>query len=403
MTPAELQRPRLVPLEPRPVVLDDGSRAVALRDPLGILGEERVVTGPAWMVLAHCDGQRSLDDIQAALRRRGAAAGRGVLEGLVREAIDAGLLVGPAYAALRRQALHAWRSAPVRSTSCAGSAYPADPAALRRLLDGFLDRVERPTRRTGSRRRGPGPVRLLVSPHIDYARGGPTYAHAWSALAEGCDADLFVVFGTAHATPDRPFTLTRQGFATPLGTVSTDARLVDRLVEALGEDTLLGDELCHKQEHSLELQLVWLRHVLGGRDVPVVPVLCSSLSHLHDPAAAAAPFLDALARAVAGRKVCWVAGADLAHVGPGFGDERPPSPAGLAALAREDVRTMGFVARGDALGFHRDAVRDGARRRLCGAAPIYAALRMAGRGARLLHHAQWSDGTDAVSFAAAAG
>ena len=40
---------------------------------------------------------------------------------------------------------------------------------------------------------------------------------------------------------------------------------------------------------------------------------------------------------------------------------------------------------------------------MCGVAPIYAAMRAAGRGARLLHYGQWTDGTDMVSFAAAAG
>jgi AmmeMemoRadiSam system protein B len=246
-------------------------------------------------------------------------------------------------------------------------------------------------------------VRLLLSPHVDYERGGTTYAHAWRALAAACDADLFVVLGTAHATPDRLFTLTRRDFATPLGTARTDRPVVERLVGALGEDAVLGDEPCHDDEHSIELQLPWLRHVTAGRDVPVLPVLCSSVSRLRDPSAAVAPFLGALGRAVAGRRVCWVAGADLAHVGPGFGDRLAPTPAERASLAREDVRTLGFVARGDAPGFHRDAVRDDHRRRLCGTAPIYAALRMAGRGARILHHAQWSDGADAVSFAAAAG
>jgi len=134
-----------------------------------------------------------------------------------------------------------------------------------------------------------------------------------------------------------------------------------------------------------------------------VPVLCSSISQLADPARATDPFLAALRRAVAGRRVCFVAGADLAHVGPQFGDARPPSREELAALAALDRQTMSYVGRGDAAGFHRDAVREDARRRLCGTAPIYAAMRMAEVGARLLHLAQWTDGRDSVSFAAAAG
>ena len=61
------------------------------------------------------------------------------------------------------------------------------------------------------------------------------------------------------------------------------------------------------------------------------------------------------------------------------------------------------MAAGDAAGFHQEAIRDDERRRLCGTAPIYAALRASGARARLLHYQQWTDGTDSVSFAAAAG
>jgi AmmeMemoRadiSam system protein B len=241
-----------------------------------------------------------------------------------------------------------------------------------------------------------------VVPHIDYRRGAAGYARAYRALA-ATDADLLVVFGTAHASPPHLFTLTRLDYDTPLGPVETDRAVVDALSRALGEEELFADELAHRDEHSCELQMPWLRHVLGQRRFTAVPVLCSTVSHLRDAAAATGRFLSALARAVEGRRVCFVAAADLAHVGPRYGDLRPPTPGELSALEAEDRRTLAFVEAGDADGFHRDAVRDDARRRLCGVAPIYAALRASGGAARVLHYAQWSDGTDSVSYAAAAG
>jgi hypothetical protein len=402
VTPPDRDRPRLAPLDPRPVTLGDGSQGVLLRDPLGVLPQDPVVTAPAWVVLAHCDGAHSLDDIHRALERLGAVTKKGLVEGLIHHALEVGILEGPAYAGLRERAIAGYRSAPFRASACAGSSYPEDAAELRAELDGYLAGVTGPgtSRRAATRR--PRPVSLIVSPHIDFQRGGAAYAHAWQAAA-GCDADLFVVFGTAHASPPRLFTLTRQSYVTPLGTLATDRALVDRLARELGSEEVLGDELCHKSEHSCELPMVWLQHLVGSRPFRVLPVLCSSTSHLADPGPATDHFLGALRRAVAGRKVCYVAGADLAHVGPQFGDKRPPSRGELAALASEDRGTMSFVAAGDAAAFHRDALRGDSRRRLCGTAPIYAALRMAGVGARLLHYGQWSDGTDSVSFAAAAG
>ncbi len=212
-----------------------------------------------------------------------------------------------------------------------------------------------------------------------------------------------MVFGTAHASPSHLFTLTTQSYDTPFGVVHTDRALVGALAAELGEEELFADELCHRQEHSVELQMVWLRHLFPDHPLQVLPVLCASISHVADPEGATAPFLSALRRAIEGRKACFVAAADLAHVGPQFGDPAPPTPEELEALAAEDRRTLDLVAAGEPSAFHRDAVRDDSRRRLCGIAPIYAAMRMAGTGARLLHYGQWSDGTDSVSFAAAAG
>src|SRR6266568_9007886 len=126
---------------------------------------------------------------------------------------EAGMLHGPAHEALRRSALAEFRALPARPASCAGGAYPSDAEELRAFLDGFLEEAApSPTLLPGGQEeagRSPGHgVRLLVAPHIDLHRGGASYGHAYRAL-QGCDAELFVVFGTAHASPPHPFTLTR--------------------------------------------------------------------------------------------------------------------------------------------------------------------------------------------------
>lgn len=291
-------------------------------------------------------------------------------------------------------AADARRRSGLRPAAHAGLAYPGDPGLLRALLDGFLARAPAPP---------PGPPpRLLVAPHVDYARGGEVHARAWGALAGPAPA-LAVILGTAHASPPRPFTLTRRDYDTPLGAVPTDVALVDALCGALGDDELLACEAAHDGEHAVELALVWLRHRWPRAPIAALPVLCTSLAHAADPARAQAPFLGALAAATAGRDVLFVAAGDLAHLGPGHGDAAPVDRAALDRLAAEDRATLALLEAGDADGFHRDAVREADRRRICGAAPIAAAVRAAGRGARLLRYAQWTDGVDALSFAAAAG
>ncbi|HTP24474.1 MAG TPA: AmmeMemoRadiSam system protein B [Anaeromyxobacteraceae bacterium] len=392
--------PELVPLEPKQVMLEDGTGGILLRDPYGVLSSPVVVTPPVYFVLAHFDGHRDAPAVVRALETAGLLGVRIEDVGRIAEqAKRAGLVFGPEYEALRSQALSAYRAGP-RLPACAGTAYPDDETELHEMLAGFCTHSDGPGARNGHSRAGLS-VRLLVAPHIDFRRGGPAYAHAYRKL-EGSDAELYVVFGTAHASPRQLYTLTRQDFETPLGPVATDRTVVDALASELPEDELFTSELVHVHEHSCEFQMVWLRWILGDRPFRVVAVLCSSISHLQDPAGATAPFLAALARATAGRKVCYVAGADFAHVGPQYGDAQPPTPEQLGALRNEDQRTLAFLSAGDTEGFHRHAVAD-EKRRLCGVAPIYAAMRASGRGARLLHYSQWTDGSDMVSFAAAAG
>jgi len=293
----------------------------------------------------------------------------------------------------RTQGLSAYRAQPHRPPACAGSVYPAEPHALARALDRWL---ELPAARWPE-----DPPRLVVLPHVDFARGARVYAPAARALTAS-DADLFVIFGTAHATPRRLFTLTRLDYATPIGILPTDRALVHELVRRVGEDALLGDEDVHAEEHAIELPLLAVARAVKHHAM-ILPVLCSSISHLPDPGHATTAFLEALARELKGRNVCFVAGADLAHAGPMYGDLQAPGKRDREELAALDRSTLARLEDGDPAGFHREATRDDARRRLCGVAPIYAAMRAAGVGARLLAYEQWTDGQDLVSFASAVG
>src|SRR5207247_5247862 len=99
----------------------------------------------------------------------------------------------------------------------------------------------------------------------------------------------------------------------------------------------VADELAHRNKHAIEFQAVFLRYLFAGRrDVAIVPVLTSFVHEAlvrgrrPENDRRVARFLDALGETVAAsrRRVAFVAGADLAHVGPGFGGADPVSPAG---------------------------------------------------------------------------
>ena len=79
-------------------------------------------------------------------------------------------------------------------------------------------------------------LRGILSPHIDFHRGGSVYTWSYKQLVENSHADTFVVLGVAHQYCRRRFALTCKDFDTPLGLVPTDRSYVDRIASLAGRD-----------------------------------------------------------------------------------------------------------------------------------------------------------------------
>jgi len=218
-----------------------------------------------------------------------------------------------------------------------------------------------------------------------------------------------VLLGVAHRGCVHRFAATRQSYATPLGTLPTDTALVDRLATRLPFDLLAG-ELAHRSEHSIELQAIWLRHLLG--EVPTLPVLCGGM---HDPlvrgeSPADDPeshvFLVALGEelAAAGGHTLIVAGIDLSHVGPQFGDARPLAAADLEAVEDIDRSLLAAAAVRDPERLFAAWRRSRDASHVCGHAALYAAVALLGSGPQgaVQAYRQWTApaGQGAVTFAA---
>jgi len=275
------------------------------------------------------------------------------------------------------------------------------------MIDGFFAPPDGPGPVDGGATPGPE-VRAVIAPHIDFHRGGPAYAWAYRDLAERSQADVFVIFGTCHAGMEHPFALTRKDYASPLGDVPVDRDFVDALSARARQDCF-GSELAHRVEHSIEFQAVFLRYLYAARrEVQIVPVLASFAHEAMltgrrpDDDPRVPRFLEAVAETIAacGRRVALVAGADLAHLGPRFGDPEPVSASERERIEREDRAMLEPVAAGDAQAFFESVARDGDRRRICGLSPIYALLRTLGDGAgSVKRYGQWPDPDGVVSFA----
>ena len=401
--------PRLRPLEAFPVE-QDGERLIALRDPSGFTEQVVLLPIPALDIVSLFDGDHSMAEIHRVVSVRHGEQAPG-LEDIARFAArldDAGFLDSPRFAARRRRIEEAWLASPSRPAAHAGGAYAGDADALRGQIDGFFVHPEGPG--LPARRAAPRRLRGLIAPHIDFHRGGPTYAWAYRELLECSDADLFVILGTCHGGMADPFAATLKPYDTPLGPAMADRAFFEALQRRYRHD-LLASETAHRSEHSIEFQAVLLRRLLGDRPFTVLPVLASFLHEAvwtgGEPEAdpRVPRFLDALAESIAGsdRRVCVIAGVDLAHVGPRFGDAVPNTEAVLERVAREDREMLETVEAGDPAAFYGSVAADGDSRRICGLSPIYSFLRaLPGARGEVLRYSQAPDPQGAVSFCAAA-
>ena len=402
-------RPRLRNLEAFPME-HGGRQVIALRDPAGFVEQVVLLPGAILDLVSLFDGEHSIAEIHAVLARRHGSAPTAAQIASVAAQLDAeGFLDSPAFAARRARLEEAFRGSPTRAAAHAGGAYAGDPDALRKQIDAFYAGADGPGRPVPLR--GAPAPRGVMAPHIDFHRGGVTYGWAYRELAAADEApDLFVILGTCHAGMADPFAVTLKPYDTPLGPAPVDREFVEAL-ERRYRDDLLASEPAHRAEHSIEFQAVMLRHALGEqRPFAIVPVLAS---YLHEAiwrrgepeADARVPrFVDALVDTIASsrRRVCLVAGVDLAHVGPRFGDEAPNTRASLRRIEEDDRAMLAWVTAGDPAGFYGAVARDGDARRICGLSPIYTFLRaLPGVPGRLERYSQWPDPQGAVTFCAA--
>ncbi len=253
-------------------------------------------------------------------------------------------------------------------------------------------------------------MRGILSPHIDFHRGGSVYTWSYKELVEKSEADTFVVLGVAHQYCRRRFVLTCKDFDTPLGLVPTDRAYVDHIVSQTGRD-FFEDELSHRTEHSIEFQAVFLQYLLGGRrEFSIVPILVGSFHDLmergidpiDDPDVQR--FVKALhnAEAASGKRIAYIGGIDLCHVGPEFGDPAPVDVGLQDRIKSFDDLMLERAAACDPGGWFRTAAGVNNRFRVCGLAAAYTMMHAIGPAqGRLLKYKQALDDrrTCCVSFA----
>jgi AmmeMemoRadiSam system protein B len=257
-------------------------------------------------------------------------------------------------------------------------------------------------------------LKAIISPHIDFHRGGSCFAYAYKEIAEAKPADVYIILGIAHIGGRGKYIGTKKDFETPLGIVKTDGDFIDKIAKYYCGD-LFEDEFVHKSEHSIEFQVIFLQHIFNGKhNFTIVPILCSSFQDAIDENKSpyeleeVKSFVEAVKKTIqeSGKRVCIISGSDLSHVGKRFGDEQKMTDEFLDDLEKKDLEMLKYVEDIDTEKFFANIEKDGDNRKVCGFSSIYTTMKILegeGRG-KLLKYEKSVDhkAESCVSFASLA-
>lgn len=234
---------------------------------------------------------------------------------------------------------------PVRRAAVAGSWYPAHPDALAREVDRYLADAGEPP---------PGDPIAIIAPHAGLMYSGPIAAHAYSLLRRR-DIDVAILVGPSHYVGFEGVAIYERGvFDTPFGPIPISEHCADAV--AMGSRQIQPHPTAHIREHSLEMQLPFLKRVLPN--TKIVPLVMG-----YQRRETAYTLGDAIAAAVKGRKAVLVASTDLSHY------------QNAVTAAKLDAKVMQQVSRFDADGLM--SLLETFPEHACGGGPTVAVMRAA--------------------------
>jgi AmmeMemoRadiSam system protein B/AmmeMemoRadiSam system protein A len=290
-----------------------------------------------------------------------------------------------------------------RRAAFAGSWYEADPSKLRAQLTRFLEQAEKTLKATPmepsfqTNAKIQGSVLAIVSPHAGYLFSGQTAAFGYDAAAEDRKVKRVFLLGPSHYAGFHGAALpVEKDFATPLGDLKVDRQVIDDLACYPGFE--FKPEV-HRHEHSLEMQLPFIREAFG--DVRVVPIIVGLMGDLSELNLAA----QILRRYIEPDDLVIVS-SDFTHYGPRYDYEPYPGP------VRENVRKLdeeafSYLHKADLPGFFE--FRERTQDTICGFFPCALLLAMLpdGSHATLLNYRTSQDclsedDTNSVSYMAIA-
>ena len=183
----------------------------------------------------------------------------------------------------------------IRPAAVAGQFYPANPVELELMVESLLNDVEEI----------PPPSKAIIAPHAGFIYSGPIAATVYASfLADKERISRVVLLGPSHRVYLKGLALSSADYyETPLGKIEIDQDACES-VRSLPQVSV--SDAAHAHEHSLEVHLPFLQHILDRfKLIPIVVgesspeevaevlevlwgdentqiVISSDLSHFHD-------------------------------------------------------------------------------------------------------------------------
>ena len=229
-----------------------------------------------------------------------------------------------------------------RSPVVADQFYPGDPAALIAELSRLIPDISPADRQ---------PALAVISPHAGYFYSG---AVAGETLARVEVPPDVVILGPNHHGQGADLAVTAaQAWQMPMGAVPVNRELAGAIIDS--SPLFVNDDLAHRFEHSLEVQVPFLQYLCP--ELSIVPIVVSHIS--YDACHQAGRGLAGAIRQY-GKPTLIVASTDMTHY-----ESRQ-------SAAVKDRLAIGFIIGLDPRGLYQTVLGQGIT--MCGVIPTTVAL-----------------------------
>jgi AmmeMemoRadiSam system protein B len=382
-----------------------GERVILVKDSLGLIPDPVLLRGEALEIVGLIDGKRDIREIQLELIRRkgGIFIRMEDIAGVLAELDGVFLMQSENYRQRKAGIIREFERLESRNPFLAGRSYPENPGQLTSYIRAILE--------TGGETAGQIEEKkalALVAPHIDLKVGKKIYAEAYRSIRNRFPRRVLLL-GTGHSLRESYLSLTTKNFITPWGKIETDKEWVEKLKNNSSPRAIAPYDIDHRNEHSLEFQLLFLHYLFGG-GFTLIPVLCGSFHRMLQKVSRPEEipemkgFISGLRNLIEeeNQSLLIVAGVDLSHIGLKFGHRRT-STSLLLEAKEHDRKLLEKMCEGDVRGFWAEVQKVDNAYNVCGFSAIAILLELLeGRKGRLLGYDFWSEvpTQSAVSFAA---